>query len=207
MSEKGSIYIMRNSINDMVYIGQTVDTIESRMFQHFQQAHSKRTTKARFQEAILEIGWQNFYIEELEANICRSKLREREFYWFGQYDKDLLYNNNSPMQCKKMSPHQLEKERYAKFKGVEFNGSMSISSINFQYAMKELKKYHGIEMSAREINKLIQSFDIVSASNHRVKIKSHQAFNKNFKECTGYSIENNGKDKNFIRYRVHFEEK
>ncbi|MGL5958022.1 MAG: hypothetical protein ACRCZZ_05465 [Phocaeicola sp.] len=87
-----------------------------------------------------------------------------------------------------------------------YNGYLNTAQLRNVFNIKRLEKYHGIEMSAREINELIQECELTSTTNSKVKIKSHQAFNESFKGHTRYSIENNGKCGKYTRYRVHFEE-
>lgn len=73
------IYLIKNDVNDLVYVGQSVD-IENRIKQHF-FASSKQT----IDKAIRTIGKEHFSCEVLEE-CTADKLDEREKYWINFYD-------------------------------------------------------------------------------------------------------------------------
>lgn len=80
------IYIIKNSINDKVYIGQSVD-IEMRWYAHQQSAKREKTKDGNtlIHRAIREIGIENFYLEILE--LCDyQELSDREIYWIEKYN-------------------------------------------------------------------------------------------------------------------------
>ena len=87
--EIGKIYIIENDVNDKVYIGQTSDTIEGRFRPHIYEAIRWDRKRAKFQDALREIGAEHFRIRELER--CSiDELNEREIYYIKKYDS---YNN------------------------------------------------------------------------------------------------------------------
>ena len=74
----GVIYLLKNIVNGMCYVGQTVN-LSRRMCQH------RRGNKQLVDKAIKEYGWNNFLYEVLE--VCpRDKLNEREIFWIAQYN-------------------------------------------------------------------------------------------------------------------------
>lgn len=79
------IYIIKNKINDLKYIGQSVD-IDTRFRSHCTDAEAGRfKSPYRLEAAIKEYGRENFYYEILEK--CeKSKLNEREIYWIAKYN-------------------------------------------------------------------------------------------------------------------------
>lgn len=92
--KKCGIYIIRNKINDLVYIGQSVD-IFSRWTAHKQAAKNPNdlSHKTQIHQAMKKLGIDNFYLEILEE--CDyQKLTEREIYWIAKYDS---YNNGYNM--------------------------------------------------------------------------------------------------------------
>ena len=81
------IYKISNDINDLVYIGQTIGSIQTRFKQHYYD--SKRDIDNKFHNAIKELGIEHFKIELLEE--CPNELLdEKERYWISYYDS---YNN------------------------------------------------------------------------------------------------------------------
>lgn len=78
--KKCGIYIIKNKINNKVYIGQSVD-IMCRWYAHKNSAKGKsQDSYTKIHTVMNELGIDNFYIEILEE--CEySKLDEREIYW------------------------------------------------------------------------------------------------------------------------------
>lgn len=86
---KGFIYIIKNTINEKVYIGQTSRTIEARWNQHKAAALRGENQGIILYNAMRKYGVENFYISELEK-VDIKKLNEREIYWIK------FYNSQSP---------------------------------------------------------------------------------------------------------------
>ena len=78
----GKIYIIKNNINNKVYIGQTIQTL-GRRFSNHKIASDIEDTK--FYRAIKKYGKENFYIELIEE-ISQEILNEREIFWIKAYD-------------------------------------------------------------------------------------------------------------------------
>lgn len=75
----GYIYIIKNDINDKIYIGQTSRTVEIRWKEHVRQ-----TTDIIY-KAIQKYGIEHFWFESIEE--CDDALLdEREQYWIKQYN-------------------------------------------------------------------------------------------------------------------------
>ena len=82
---KGYIYIIKNTINDKVYIGQTSRTIQARFQQHINSAKRGDTEGMIIYNAIRKYGAENFYVEEVEC-VEIDSLNEREKYWINYYN-------------------------------------------------------------------------------------------------------------------------
>lgn len=82
---KGYIYIIKNSINEKVYIGQTARTIEARWNQHKNAALRGETQGIILYNAMRKYGIDNFYISLLEETNIEN-LNEREKYWIKYYN-------------------------------------------------------------------------------------------------------------------------
>ena len=78
----GFIYIIRNTVNSKVYIGQTRTSVEQRWKEHLRHAQYGNQVINR---AMRKYGVDKFYIETLE--ICNVKLLDyREIYYIDLYD-------------------------------------------------------------------------------------------------------------------------
>ena len=79
---KGFIYIIKNFINNKVYIGQTRTSIEQRWKEHIRHASYGDQV---INKAMNKHGVENFYIEILET-CSLQELDEREIYYIKLYD-------------------------------------------------------------------------------------------------------------------------
>ena len=83
---KKDIYIIKNTINDRVYIGQSVDA-EYRWNRHVWDARYENKygmNKSVLHKAMMKYGVENFYYEVLESQI--ENYDEREKYWIDFYN-------------------------------------------------------------------------------------------------------------------------
>lgn len=78
----GYIYIIRNTVNDKVYIGQTIHSINFRMNQHMLKAD---TGNQKLYKAMRELGKCNFYIE-LITEVDNKQLDSMENHYINKYN-------------------------------------------------------------------------------------------------------------------------
>lgn len=76
------IYIIKNKINDKVYIGQSINA-QRRFISHLSRAKIN-SDHSPIHDAINKLGKENFYLEILEKQI--SNYDEREKYWIKYYN-------------------------------------------------------------------------------------------------------------------------
>lgn len=90
----GIIYKITNLVNNKIYIGQTINTIQHRFNQHINSAiHQKGCPYLG--NAIQKYGIDNFIIESIEENIPFDLLNDKEVYWISYYhanNPDYGYN-------------------------------------------------------------------------------------------------------------------
>lgn len=83
---KKDIYIIKNTINNKVYIGQSND-VERRWNRHIWDAryeYKHGINKSILHKAMMEYGIENFYYEILESQI--ENYDEREKYWVSHFN-------------------------------------------------------------------------------------------------------------------------
>ena len=82
---KGKIYKIYNDVNDKLYIGKTVSSIEKRFQEHCDDSKKERCEKRYLYNAMNKYGIEHFFIELIEE--CDLKeLSEKEIYWIGYYN-------------------------------------------------------------------------------------------------------------------------
>ena len=123
----GYIYIVRNDVNQKVYIGQTIRTIEIRWSQH--KTDAKNGSNLHFHQAIRKYGEEHFHISVIEE--CPNELlNEREKYWISFFDS---YNNgyNSTLGGDGFQKYALTTEEVGKL----WDTGLSITEIANQYGL------------------------------------------------------------------------
>lgn len=81
----GRIYIIKNTVNDKVYIGQTINTVENRFYAH--KLNAKEGAKTKLYKAMYSIGIEKFYIDTLvECETTPSELTILERNTIIEYD-------------------------------------------------------------------------------------------------------------------------
>ena len=81
----GYIYKITNKVNDKIYIGQTVKTVEKRFQQHKNNSNKTYFSQIVLYRAFNKYGIENFICEEIEE-VPNELLDEREKYWINYYD-------------------------------------------------------------------------------------------------------------------------
>lgn len=82
----GSIYIIKNTVNEKVYIGQTTMTVKERFMQHMKPSTIKKRGTYKFYKAIKQYGKDKFFFETLEGDIPIDQLDEKEISYIKKYD-------------------------------------------------------------------------------------------------------------------------
>ena len=86
---RGFIYKITNTINGKSYIGQTIQNVKERFYQHCATKCSKAVSNMAIHRAIKKYGKSNFIVEVIEE-IDSANLNDRERYWIKYYNS---YNN------------------------------------------------------------------------------------------------------------------
>lgn len=86
------IYKITNKINNKVYIGQTINDIETRWKRHCNDALTNRID-TKFSRAIRKYGPDNFIVEQLDSATSKKELDEKEKYWIKEYNSTILGYN------------------------------------------------------------------------------------------------------------------
>ena len=87
---RGFIYKITNTINGKSYIGQTIQNVKERFYQHCATKCSQAILNMVIHKAINKYGKSNFTIEVIEE-VESTNLNDRERYWIRYYDS---YNND-----------------------------------------------------------------------------------------------------------------
>lgn len=125
---RGFIYKITNKVNGKSYIGQTIQNVKERFYQHCAIKCSQVVLNMAIHKAINKYGKSNFTIEVIEE-VESTNLNDREKYWIRYYDS---YNNG-----------------YNSTEGGQ-DGIKLFKNLNTEYIVKEYKS----GKSLREIGRL-----------------------------------------------------
>ena len=139
----GIIYMIKNKVNDKVYIGQTRVSLKERMRHHF----SKWETCSKLKKAIETLGIENFEYNILEE-IPVSKLNEREVFYIKKYN-----SVKNGYNCK---------EGNSRFRGRKIHSIKNLEP----YVIQDYKNRIPIETIANKYNIAITSiYNILDRNN------------------------------------------
>ena len=102
----GKIYKITNAVNNDIYVGSTVQTLEERMRLH--KVKAKIYPERKLYKRFFEIGFDNFTIELIEQYPCKNKdeLETKEFEYIRMLKP--VYNKNN------IKYNQYEKDNFKK---------------------------------------------------------------------------------------------
>lgn len=154
---RGFIYKITNTINGKSYIGQTIQNVKERFYQHCATKCSKAVSNMAIHRAIKKYGKSNFTVEVIEE-IDSTNLNDRERYWIKYYNS---YNNgyNSTKggqdSCKPFK--DLDVESIIK----EYNIGKSLRTLGTIFkvdkqTIKDLLIRHNVELRTTRTYKLSQ---------------------------------------------------
>lgn len=90
----GSIYIIKNIINDKVYIGKTYRDLETRLIEHFSDSNKEQYNSRPLYKAFKKYGKENFLIEEI-GKYEEEVLEEKEIYYIQKYNSYVGFENSN----------------------------------------------------------------------------------------------------------------
>ena len=108
------IYIIENTINNKIYIGQTSVSFKNRLSNHVSELKRNKHCNNHLQRAWNKYGEDNFLFDILEE--CSKKLlNRREVYWISYYESnnsDYGYNKTPGGEGYKRKPSSKESSGY-----------------------------------------------------------------------------------------------
>ena len=154
---RGFIYKITNTINSKSYIGQTIQNVKERFYQHCATKCSKVVSNMAIHRAIKKYCKSNFTVEVIEE-IDSANLNDRERYWIKYYNSyNNGYNSTKGGQdgCKPFK--DLDVESIIK----EYNTGKSLRTLETIFkvdkqTIKDLLIRHNVELRTTRTYKLSQ---------------------------------------------------
>jgi hypothetical protein len=123
---KSKIYIIRNKINDDTYIGATIQELPHHLLKQYEISREPKRASFPLTIAFKEHGYENFYIELLEAFPCDKlkQLNKRKgeiikdlnptlntFKFMTRYEREKMYKKADPEKYKAWSQKYYQKNK------------------------------------------------------------------------------------------------
>ena len=182
MTEFGRIYIIKNKINNKVYVGQTKVSIKLRFQNHLSATRCGRDYTIG--KAIRKYGEENFYIELLEECLA-SELNEREMYWIAFYnatDNKCGYNmslggnvNTKPTQIDENLVLKLFKEGKSAQKITKI---LHTNAYNISNILKKHNIVYGVDLQRTPKDKVTEVVQLYQKGYSSIQISQKLEINK-----------------------------
>jgi len=153
------IYIIKNDINNKVYIGKTIWDINKRFKEHCRDSEKRKNEKRPLYNAMNKYGIEHFYIELIEE--CPTEeASQKEQFWI-KYFNSFKNGYNATL------------------------GGDGKSYLNKNEIIEYYKKYQNISLISKMLNIDPHSISRILKENN-IKIKSNQKISQ---EKTGKKVE------------------
>jgi group I intron endonuclease len=96
LNEHGYIYLISNTVNDLVYVGLTSQQVKKRWVQHICDAKKGKGSTGSLHDAIRALGRDAFSVVLLEEHSSYVELRAAEKKWIANYDSFVNGYNGNP---------------------------------------------------------------------------------------------------------------
>ena len=148
---EGKIYKISNTVNNKVYIGQTIQSLSTRFSRHKQ---TKEMRCPHLSNAMDCYGKDKFSIELIDTAITKEELNEKEIYWIEYYD---AVNNGYNIKDRN--------NNYVKRYLKEHSEKSKSKICKFTLEGKYIKSYNSIIEASKSEN--IRSGDISASCTQR----------------------------------------
>lgn len=162
----GFIYVIKNDINDKLYVGKTITTINDRWLHHL-DAYQKYDW--HLYRAMRKYGIEHFWIEEIEQ--CSDKIiNEREVYWIDKLDTfnsgyNMTIGGDGRITLDRQKIVELWNQGYSALQIADLIGSgwsspiIDILKQQGLYDAEEIKKRKMIDIANKQSQQRIIQYD------------------------------------------------
>ena len=149
LPQKSGIYMIKNKINNHVYIGQSTNIYKRFNSHHKRDSFNKKYGyyNTKLSKAIRKYGWNNFDVYILEE-CTQSELNKREIYWINYYNSYRKGYNSTPGGNNFSEKVFSKKTNKKRRKTLEINGKLK----NDKHPRAKISNDEVIEIRQRYID-------------------------------------------------------
>jgi group I intron endonuclease len=164
--QNGKIYVIRNHVNEKVYVGSTTQSLSKRWGGH--KANSKKRPNYLIYKAFEDLGIDNFYIQLIENYPCENKeqLRSREGFHMrklnsyengynsiiaGRTEREYYENNKEKIQAYQKSYRESHAENLGMYRKQYYqDNKQNLNNKQKEYLKQHEDKYKAYQKKYRE---------------------------------------------------------
>ena len=176
----GRVYIIKNKVDDCIYIGSTIKTLNERFSKHKKDQKIKDYFIYLYME---DIGIDNFYIELLEEfeNITKDDLRKKEQEYIEKYkniNEDIVLNTNNAYTNIQEYKKQYDKQYYEANKDKkkeydkQYNKDNKDKKKQYREANKDKKKEY--DKNVYQFKKILKELRQIGYNISSDSLKEHK---------------------------------
>ena len=172
-----NIYIIKNIVNETVYIGKTNRSLGERFAEHLYKSTrmEKEHSSKRLYKAMNEIGQDKFYIKLLET--CENEVSHlREAHYIKQYPNN--YNHKLPLTLSKETLEELIKTKTLREIAKEY-GYSDHSSIRYLLQKYEIKVDNKFSKCKELTKELLEEEYVKNGLSQRAIMRKYNLKSKN----------------------------
>lgn len=159
MAVYGIIYLVTNTLNGKVYIGQTTQSLVRRWRQHRCVRNGKLS---HLQHAIAKYGESRFVTRQLEACSDKDSLNTREMYWIQQYQSTHRSKGYNRAQGGSNAP----KSEATKVKLSEIGKRKASTPEGLQYLINMSRSFAGTPEGRKKISEASKNRSVTTRQKH-----------------------------------------
>ena len=138
------IYKVTNLVNQKIYIGQSINSLDHRKNQHYKESKYHKNDTTYFHNALKKYSEKNFIWEILEEVSSLEELNSREIYWINYYqstNKEIGYNlklgGNNGGKCCDRTKRKIGDTTIEKWKNPDIAKRMKAGLLKGAETMKQ----------------------------------------------------------------------
>lgn len=195
----GIIYKCTNIVNDKIYIGQTINTLDERMIGHIYDIKHKPNY---FHNALNKYGLNNFIWEVIDEAFSKDELDLKEIRWIKYYNSfgENGYNLTSGGSDNYKVSQKL-KDKQSETSKLYWENNLNRHRNNNSWSIDELKELYKLENPNWNENKCTEKAEIIFSEMNKLYNNSYYDATRFHSHTIPFSFSKMLEDEDFEGFR------